>query len=52
MDDPEYAELELLSHANGILDEALRQPNLNTMKMFILAAQHKLELLKEALNDN
>lgn len=51
MDDAEYTELELLSHADGILDEALRQPDLKAMKMFILAAQHKLELLKEALND-
>jgi hypothetical protein len=45
----EYTELELLLHANGILDAALEQADAVTMKMFILAAQHKLDLLKESL---
>jgi hypothetical protein len=45
----EYTEIELLSHANGILDAALDQVDAVTMKMYILSAQHKLDLLKERL---
>jgi hypothetical protein len=50
MDDPEYTELELLAHANGILDMAIAKSDDSEMvKIAILAAQYKLDLLKELL---
>ena len=45
----EYTEIELLSHANGILDAALDQVDAVTMKMYILSAQHKLGVERIAI---
>jgi hypothetical protein len=45
----DYTELELLSHANAILEVATEQVDLKDVKVYIRAAQHKLELLKEQL---
>ena len=45
----ECTELELLAQANLILDVATEQEIAQDIKLFILAAQHKLELLKSIL---
>ena len=45
----DYTPQELLSHVNAILEVATKQENMKDMKVYIMAAQHKLDLLREEL---
>lgn len=45
----DYTELELVNHTIGILDAVLDKNQSEEVKMMIMAAQHKLDLLKEKL---
>lgn len=46
-----YTPQDLLSHINAILEVATEQENMKDMKMYIMAAQHKLDLLREKINE-
>lgn len=45
----EYTAQELISHINAILEVATEQENMKDMKVYIMAAQHKLDLLRGEL---